>query len=110
MSFKIITTEPFEREFKRLFKKYRSLKKDIDPLLKELTENPTNGIPIGKSCYILRMAIRAKGKGKSGGARIITLVRVVNESVYLLDIYDKSEKEDISEKELAKLILEANQK
>ena len=56
------------------------------------------------------MAIRAKGKGKSGGARIITLVRVVNETVYLLDIYDKSEKEDISEKELAKLILEANQK
>jgi hypothetical protein len=50
------------------------------------------------------MAISGKGKGKSGGARIITCVRVTAEKIYLISIYDKSEKEDISDKELNELL------
>lgn len=53
--------------------------------------------PIVKGCYKVHMAIRSKGKGKSGGARAITYVRVVNRVVVLLIIYDKSEKENITD-------------
>ena len=104
MSFKIIATENFERKLKKLAKKYRSLKNDLLPLISELSEAPTTGTPLGKDCYKIRLAITSKGKGKSGGARLITYVRVHNETVFLLDIYDKSERDTISDKELMALI------
>lgn len=50
------------------------------------------------------MAVRSKGKGRSGGTRVITCVKVVRRTVILLTIYDKSETGDISNKELAKLV------
>jgi hypothetical protein len=62
------------------------------------------GTPIGKDCYKIRVAIASKGKGKSGGARLITYVRVINKRVFLLDIYDKSEQANISSQELQLLI------
>lgn len=51
-----------------------------------------------------RGSITSKGKGKSGGARMITYVRIVSENVFLMDIYDKSEQASISDKELQLLI------
>ena len=104
MSFNVIATEPFERKLKRLAKKYKSLAKDLFSLVDELSENPTLGTPIGKDCYKLRIAIASKGRGKSGGARIITYVRVVKQTVFLMDIYDKSEQATITDKELLMLI------
>ena len=104
MNFNIIATEPFARKLKKLAKKYRSLKEDLLPLLNELETNPTLGIPLGKDCYKIRLSISSKGKGKSGGARIITYVRVINKSVFLIDIFDKSEQSNITEKELIMLI------
>ncbi len=62
------------------------------------------GIPLGKECYKICLAISSKGKGKSGGARIITYVRVTKNIVFLMDIYDKSEQSTISENELQWLI------
>jgi hypothetical protein len=104
MSFDIIATEPFERKLKRLAKKYRSIKADLLLLVEELSNNPTLGIPLGRDCYKIRLAITSKGKGKSGGARLITYVRIVNNIVFLMDIYDKSERPNISDKELQALI------
>ena len=104
MSFNIIAPEPFARKLKKLAKKYRSLKEDLLPLLNELETNPTLGIPLGKDCYKIRLSISSKDKGKSGGARIITYVRVINKSVFLIDIFDKSEQSNITEKELIMLI------
>lgn len=104
MSFNVIATEPFERKLKRLAKKYRSLSTDLALVIDELIENPTLGTPIGKDCYKLRIAIASKGKGKSGGARMITYVRIVKKTVFLMDIYDKSEQANISDKELLMLI------
>jgi hypothetical protein len=104
MNFDIIATEPFERKLKRLAKKYKSLSTDLATLFDELSENPTLGTSIGKDCYKIRVAITSKGKGKSGGARLITYVRVVKEKVFLMDIYDKSEQANITDKELEKLI------
>ena len=56
------------------------------------------------NCYKIRLAIKSKGKGKSGGARVITTVFVDEETVYLLDIYDKSEQSSISRAGLLTLL------
>jgi mRNA-degrading endonuclease RelE of RelBE toxin-antitoxin system len=100
MSFKIIPTPPFERELKQLAKKYPSLKNDIFSLGIELTHNPRLGTSLGSDCYKIRMAISSKGKGKSGGARVITYVQIVDETIFLLAIYDKSVMENISDSEI----------
>jgi mRNA-degrading endonuclease RelE of RelBE toxin-antitoxin system len=104
MSFKIIAADSFSKQLKRLSKKYKSLKMDIKPLFDSLPESPIQGDYIGDDCYKIRLGIASKGKGKRGGARVITCVKIVGETVFLLSIYDKSEKEDLEEKELDKLI------
>lgn len=104
MNFKIIPTNFFSRQLKRLAKKYPSLKSDLQTINMELKENPMTGAPLGKDCYKIRVAITSKGQGKSGGARVISLVRIVQNTVYLLSIYDKSEEESISGKEIDKLL------
>jgi hypothetical protein len=76
--------------------------------LDSLEINPIQGEPLGKDCYKIRMAIASKNKGKSGGSRVITCVKVVNETVFLLSIYDKSEKENIEDSKL-KSLLEINE-
>ncbi len=85
-------------------KKFPSLKKEIQALIQELKEEPTKGTSIGYNCYKIRLAIASKGKGKSGGARIITHLVFKNDIVYLLTIYDKSELENLSDKEILELI------
>ena len=62
----------FEKEAERLMKKYRFLVGELRELREGLRQNPTMGTPIGGSCYKIRLAIKSKGKGKSGGARVIT--------------------------------------
>jgi mRNA-degrading endonuclease RelE of RelBE toxin-antitoxin system len=100
MSFNIIPTPPFERELKQLSRKYPSIKKDIAELGSMLLKEPKMGIPLGNDCYKIRMAISSKGKGKSGGARVITYVAIIESNIFLLSIYDKSEAKNISDKEL----------
>jgi mRNA-degrading endonuclease RelE of RelBE toxin-antitoxin system len=100
MSFNIIPTPPFEKELKQLAKKYPSIKKDIGELVSRLLQEPKTGTPLGNNCYKIRMAITSKGQGKSGGARIITFVQVIETTIFLLSIYDKADAESISDKEL----------
>lgn len=97
MSYKIIPTPQFEKELKRLFKKYPSIKSDLLEILTQLKDNPRLGTPLLKNCYKIRIAITSKGKGKSGGGRLISHVRVVKEEVHLLTIYDKSDQTTISD-------------
>lgn len=109
MSYFVKTTQRFESEFKRLSKKYPSLSKEVFELILLLESNPTQGFPLGLSCYKLRLSIKSKGKGKSGGARVITCVHVTKQSVDLLSIYDKSEKESMHIAELRQLVSELDQ-
>jgi hypothetical protein len=96
-----ITYSPlFEKEIKALAKKYRSIAQDFAHLLDSLQKKPTQGTSLGEDCYKIRMAIASKNKGKSGGARIITCIKIVQNRLYFLSIYDKSDKEDIEDKEL----------
>ena len=96
----IVPSPKFDREIKKLAKKYHSIRQDFQVLLNKLQENPTMGEPLGKDCYKVRMAISSKNKGKSGGARVITCVKIVADTLYLLSIYDKSEQETIADDEI----------
>lgn len=104
MSFKVKSIEVFERQAKRLAKKYPSLKSDLFDLILSLKENPEQGVALGKGCFKIRISIQSKGKGKSGGARIITNLVLIRETIYLLAIYDKSEKESLTNSELKELL------
>jgi len=104
MSYKVKTIPYFDRQAKRLTRKYTSFKKELSELFNSLENDPTQGIELGNDCYKIRVAIKSKGKGKSGGARAITHVIAVREHVYLLTVFDKSEKDNISDKELQELL------
>lgn len=112
MNVEILTTENFRREAKRLIKKYPSIKNDLIDLQEQLFLNPRLGTPLGGNCYKIRMAIKSKGKGKSGGARIIThlFINPEAEQLYLISIYDKSEFDSISDKDLKRIINEIKEK
>jgi hypothetical protein len=104
MSYKVKTIQVFERQAKRLIKKYASLKDDLFELIQVLKDYPQQGTPIGRNCFKIRMAITSKGKGRSGGARVITNFVVTQDTIYLITIYGKSEKENLSDKELNELL------
>lgn len=104
MSYSIIPTHRFEKELKRLAKKFPSLKNEFAELIAEIIEDPESGTFIGNNCYKIRLAIGSKGKGKSGGSRVITYLYIETETVYLLTIYDKGEKEDLKPNELKDMI------
>ena len=104
MPYFIKTIPQFDREIKRLTKKYASLKRELKDLIEELKENPEKGIPLGNSVFKIRLAIASKGKGKRGGARIITYFKTEQGNIYLLSIYDKGEKDSISDGEIQKLL------
>ena len=95
MSYKVDTSTKFEKEAKKLFKKYASLPSEIRKLRVELEENPEIGTLLRPNVYKIRLAISSKNKGKSGGARVITYIKIIDETVYLLSIYSKGEKDNI---------------
>lgn len=109
MSFSIVPTERFKKEAKRLSKKFPSLKAELTKLNQILTDQPGTGIPLGNNCYKIRLSIRSKGKGKSGGGRVITYLVSDKEEVYLLTIYDKSELDSIDDKTLKSIIQSLNE-
>ena len=86
MSYSIELTARFEKQLKRLSKKYPSVKSDVEKVGEQLKENPMLGAPLGHSCFKIRMSIASKGKGKSGGARLISHVFVAKTTIYLLSV------------------------
>ena len=104
MSYSVLTILPFDKQLKRLAKKYPSLKTEFAELIESLEQQPEQGTPLGNNCYKIRMAIASKGKGKSGGSRVITNVVVSETTVFLLAIYDKSEKDSLTDSELKELL------
>ncbi len=104
MGYEVITTPHFKKEFKRLFRKYPSLREDIDKLGEELKDNPRLGTEVFKNCYKIRFLIASKGKGKSGGGRLITFVKIIESHIYLVTLYDKSEISTITDGHLKQLL------
>lgn len=101
------------KELKRLSKKYRSLPGDFAQLLDELKSNPMMGTDLGKGVHKVRMTISSKGKGKSHGARVITditaIISVEEGVITLLYIYDKAERDSITDKQIEKLLQAAKE-
>ena len=111
MNIKMQVGQEFKRQFKRLAKKYRSLRDDFGEWKQEILENPLVGDDLGGGVRKIRMAISSKGKGKSGGARILTLnIKVTDDglNVILLTIYDKSEISNVKDEFIESLINELN--
>lgn len=86
------------RELRQFTERFFSIagEEDLVRLQRELEENPEKGdvIPGAGGARKVRMGLR--GRGKSGGARIIYYLHVSRDVVWLLDVYPKSEKADLS--------------
>ena len=109
MSCKIRTSSKFDKDLKKLSKRYSSFRLDIMELATQLAENPFMGTDLGGGARKVRMRIRSKGKGKSGGARGRTytaevVVQTLEGEIVLLTIYDKADVESISDVEIRRLI------
>lgn len=111
MSFDVITTPHFEKELKDLAKHYRSMKKDYGDFKESLKENPFQGTDLGSGLRKIRMRITSKGKGKAGGARVITYTVLADQAtgeVWLVDIYDKSEYSTVKIDVIKEMLKELN--
>lgn len=109
MSFEIIPTPDFARSLKLLAKRHKSLKQDMLVFVAGLRENPLQGKELAPNIRKVRLTITSKGKGKSGGARIITYVMAVSEveeRVYLIEIYDKADYDTVDVAALKRMIAE----
>lgn len=107
MNFKIEATEGFRKSLKSLAKRHRSLKQDFKLFAESLMINPFQGDELSPGIRKIRMAISSKGRGKSGGARVITYTVIATENegrVYLIDIYDKADYSTVDVVTLQKLI------
>ena len=103
----ISISQTFLSDVKRLRKKYKSIISDLDKFKEEISANPFIGSDLGKGLRKIRMGIASKGKGKRGGARIITynVIKIENTiHIILLTMYDKSEQENISDSEILYLM------
>lgn len=107
MNYSVYPTPEFKKLLKKLVKKYPSLKTDLQSLIRTLEEEPDSGIHLGQGIHKIRLAIKSKGKGKSGGARVITYLVTQDQEVYLVYIYDKSQLENISKEQIMELIKKA---
>ena len=106
--FLFLTTSEFEKEFKRLKKKYKSISYDLRNFKTQYSINPNLGVDLGSNIKKIRITIKSKGKGKSGGARLITYDLIVNFTKYgvvLVTIFDKSEVESISNNQIKQILL-----
>ena len=107
MNFNVEIATDAAADLKRLTKKHRSFKKDFDDLLSSLEENPAQGEPLGKDCFKVRLAVSSKQRGKSGGARVITCVKITDERVVIISVYDKSEADTIKNKDIERRLRNA---
>lgn len=112
MNVEVFVSDNFRREAKKYLKKFRTLKEELEVFQRSLLENPHIGDKITDRVYKVRLASKSKGKGKSGGFRIINYLLESEEdetgttriSVILLSIYDKSETSTLSDNHIAHLI------
>ena len=114
MKISVRLTKGFSRQAKPLLKKYHSLASELAQLENDLQVNPKLGSPLGQNSFKIRLSVKSKGKGKSGGLRvishleneIISTIEILDDEIiiYLLAIYDKSDTATITENELRNLI------
>ncbi|MEB2775034.1 type II toxin-antitoxin system RelE/ParE family toxin [Algoriphagus sp. D3-2-R+10] len=107
MSYEVILTPDFKKFFKRLYKKYPSLRNDLFELIQKLEYDFQIGVPLGSNLYKIRLSIESKNKGKSGGARVIYYFLSQNNEIYMIHIFDKSDFDNIPKEKLLELLRSA---
>ena len=96
--YRIVITNHFKKQLKRLVKKNRQLKAVFIETLNEFV--PSQAISIGKGLFKVRL--KGQSKGKSGGYRLYLFVIEVKGILTPICIYAKNEQENISFNELTK--------
>ncbi|SRR5258707_10936172 len=96
MAFNVVLTASFKKELKHIAKKHRQILTDITSLIEELSQTPDIGTDLGKNVYKIRLAISGSSKGKSGGARVITYIKIIAQTVVLAEIYLKNEYDTVN--------------
>jgi len=104
MNYSIVVLPSFFLKVKKLAKKYQKIKYDLAELNKELKNNPKAGIPLQYNCYKIRVVNSSVPTGKSGGFRVVYYIIDKNNKIYLLSIYSKTQKENLSDGELLELL------
>ena len=107
MSYSIIATPTFEKDVKKLKKKYSKIKTDISSLVKEIYKNPVIGTSLGENLYKIRVPNSSIPVGKRSGFRVITYY-ITDKTLYLMTIYSKNDKDDISISEINNILQEIN--
>lgn len=102
----ILTVPEFDKNVKKLSKRYKNIKNDLTNLIKELKEKPNMGISLFNNCYKIRLANSSIPTGKSKGFRVITYYVDELNNIYLINIYSKSDRENISDSEIIELLKE----
>ena len=101
--------DEFNRAFKRLKKRYRSLPQDLKQLLASLVENPQQGTELYNGMRKLRLSFAAKGQGKRGGGRVIIQLAVDDTRLTFVYIYDKSDMGNVTDEFLDQAIKDIGQ-
>ena len=102
-------SEEFDRAFKRLKKRYRSLPDDVKKLLASLVENPEQGAELYNGLHKVRISFASKACGKRGGGRVIIQLAVTEDSLTFVYIYDKSDMDNVSDKFLDQVIIDVGE-
>ena len=105
MNFKIDTIPRFEKDIKKLKKKFPKIKTDLIDLIKKLSVDPELGTPLGENIFKVRIPNSSVPTGKSGGFRIITYYKT-DDVLYLVTIYSKTEQDTILTEKLRKIVQE----
>jgi mRNA-degrading endonuclease RelE of RelBE toxin-antitoxin system len=103
----ITYTPRFAKDVKPIIKKFRTFGDTLERLEETLLKNPRMGDAYGKNIYKIRVADESKGKGKSGGFRVITYVideTAESTHIYMITIFDKSEDSTIKKTDAVQLI------
>jgi mRNA-degrading endonuclease RelE of RelBE toxin-antitoxin system len=104
MPYNILTIPEFDKNIKKLSKRYKLIKNDLFSLIELLRKNPHEGIRLFGSCYKIRLGNSSVPTGKSKGFRVITYCIDEENNLYLLSIYSKSDQENLKEEDIIELL------
>ena len=105
MNYNVILHQNFEKEYKQLAKKFNSLQSDVQKIIDNLDKELVLADDLGNGFKKIRLNIKSKGKGSSGGGRIITfetLIEINQRKILFCSIYNKTDFESINIEQLKK--------
>jgi mRNA-degrading endonuclease RelE of RelBE toxin-antitoxin system len=105
----ISSIQHFEKSLKALAKHFRQVTKEVKNLVLQLESGEVVGdkVPnLGYDVYKVRLANPDAQRGKSGGFRIIYYIHTL-ERILLLDIYSKTDQENVTTLDILSWIQEA---